>query len=106
MFTRSPAMPTARSLRAVDDGTGPALGPPPGARRPSVSSAPAGSGANSGPVSGSAGARHQSPASGLLGPAHARRPAFIYTEADIAALIEAARRSDPATACVPAPSRP
>jgi integrase len=30
------------------------------------------------------------PERGLLGPAHARGPAFLYTEADIAALIEAA----------------
>jgi integrase len=30
------------------------------------------------------------PPRGLLGPAHARRPAFIYSEADVAALIEAA----------------
>lgn len=36
------------------------------------------------------------PARGLLGPAHARGPAFIYTEAEIAALIEAARALAPA----------
>ena len=36
------------------------------------------------------------PARGLLGPAHARRPAFLYTEAEIAALIEAARSLVPA----------
>src|SRR5262249_55921001 len=35
------------------------------------------------------------PPRGLLGPAHARRPAFIYTEADIAALIDAARALGP-----------
>ena len=32
------------------------------------------------------------PPSGLLGPAHARGPAFLYSESDIAALIEAARK--------------
>lgn len=32
------------------------------------------------------------PPRGLLGPAHARRPAFIYSEADIAALVAAARK--------------
>ncbi len=31
------------------------------------------------------------PARGLLGPAHARGPAFLYTDSDIVALIEAAR---------------
>ncbi len=35
------------------------------------------------------------PPRGLLGPAHARRPAFIYTEADITALIDAARTLGP-----------
>ena len=35
------------------------------------------------------------PARGLLGPAHARGPAFLYSEADIAALIEAARSLAP-----------
>ena len=35
------------------------------------------------------------PARGLLGPAHARGPAFLYTEAEIAALIEAARSLAP-----------
>ena len=52
-----------RSLRSVDDGTRPSLGPPTGAGRPSVSSAPAGSGADPGPVSGPARARHRGPAS-------------------------------------------
>ena len=36
------------------------------------------------------------PPRGLLGPAHARRPAFLYSEADIAALIDAARSLAPA----------
>jgi integrase len=36
------------------------------------------------------------PARRLLGPAHARRPAFLYTEGEIAALIEAARSLAPA----------
>jgi integrase len=37
----------------------------------------------------------QVPPRGLLGPAHARRPAFLYAESDIAALIEAARSLAP-----------
>ena len=36
------------------------------------------------------------PPRGLLGPAHARQPPFIYSEADIAALIQAARALTPA----------
>lgn len=36
------------------------------------------------------------PARGLLGPAHARGPAFLYSDSDIAALIEAARSLAPA----------
>jgi len=35
------------------------------------------------------------PARGLLGPAHGRGPAYLYTEAEIAALIEAARSLAP-----------
>jgi integrase len=35
------------------------------------------------------------PPRGLLGPAHARGPAFLYSESDIAALIEAARKLTP-----------
>ncbi len=35
------------------------------------------------------------PPAGLLGPAHARRPAFIYSEADVTALIDAARTLKP-----------
>ena len=35
------------------------------------------------------------PPRGLLGPAHARGPAFLYAESDIAALIEAARSLTP-----------
>jgi integrase len=38
---------------------------------------------------------------GLLGPAHARRAAFIYSDANIAALIEAARALGPADALRP-----
>ena len=85
-----------RSLRSVDDGTRPPLGPPPGAGRPGVSArrlevvrtlaqylAPREPGT-------------EVPPRGLLGPAHARRPAFIYSEADIAALIDAARALGPA----------
>jgi integrase len=41
------------------------------------------------------------PLRGLLGPAHVRRPAFIYSEANIAALIEAARGLGPADALRP-----
>lgn len=41
------------------------------------------------------------PARGLLGSAHARRPAFLYTEAEIAALIEAARSLVPADSLRP-----
>jgi len=36
------------------------------------------------------------PPRGLLGPAHARRPAFTYSQADIAALVAAARTLPPA----------
>lgn len=36
------------------------------------------------------------PPRGLLGPAHARRPPFIYTEADVAALLASARALAPA----------
>jgi integrase len=36
------------------------------------------------------------PPRGLLGPAHTRRPAFIYSEAEVAALIDAARALVPA----------
>ena len=36
------------------------------------------------------------PPRGLLGPAHARRPAFIYSAADIAALVKAAQALTPA----------
>ncbi len=46
------------------------------------------------------------PPRGLLGPAHARRPAFIYTEADIAALIDAARALGPTDSLPPEPSPP
>src|SRR5262249_1843749 len=35
------------------------------------------------------------PPRGLFGPAHARGPAFLYSESDIAALIEAARKLTP-----------
>jgi site-specific recombinase XerD len=38
----------------------------------------------------------------LLGPAHARRPAFIYSAANIAALLQAARALGPADALRPA----
>jgi integrase len=41
------------------------------------------------------------PPRGLLGPAHARRPAFIYSQANIVALIEAARALAPADALRP-----
>jgi integrase len=41
------------------------------------------------------------PPRGLLGPAHAHRPAFIYCEADIAALIRAARSLLPAAGLRP-----
>jgi integrase len=41
------------------------------------------------------------PPRGLLGPAHARRPAFIFSEADIAALIRAAGTLLPATGLRP-----
>lgn len=36
------------------------------------------------------------PSRGLLGPAHARRPAFIYSEADVVALLNATRALGPA----------
>lgn len=38
----------------------------------------------------------QIPPRDLLGPAHARRPAFIYSDADVAALLQAARALSPA----------
>ncbi|WP_020467039.1 tyrosine-type recombinase/integrase, partial [Singulisphaera acidiphila] len=41
------------------------------------------------------------PARGLLGPAHARRPAFLYSEAQIAALVEAARSLAPSAGLRP-----
>jgi integrase len=41
------------------------------------------------------------PPRGLLGPAHVRRPAFIYSEANIAALIQAADALGPADALRP-----
>src|SRR5262249_54417158 len=41
------------------------------------------------------------PPRGLLGPAHARRSAFIYSEADIAALVRAARTLLPSTGLRP-----
>jgi integrase len=41
------------------------------------------------------------PPRGLLGPAHVRRPAFIYSEANIAALIKAAGALSPADALRP-----
>lgn len=41
------------------------------------------------------------PPRGILGPAHTRRPAFIYSEANIAALIQAARRLRPASGLRP-----
>ena len=85
-----------RAPRACDDRTRPAMGPLAGAGGPAVSGPPAGSGAGRWPGTWSrASPGTEVPPRGLLGPAHARRPAFLYSEADIAALLDAARSLAP-----------
>ena len=63
---------------------------------PAVSCPTSGSGEDPGAVPGPARAWDRGPARGLLGPAHARRPAFLYSEGEITALLDAARSLAPA----------